>query len=108
MRHRNQTTLLKADEVDWIEADGNYVLLHAGTRAHTIRMTMTEIDRRLDSAMFVRIHRGIIVRVDQIAAIEPAWPGDYTATLKDGTTLKVTRTYRSRLLPRHEAASVGK
>ena len=69
---------------------------------------MTEIDRRLDSAMFVRIHRGIIVRVDQIAAIEPAWHGDYTATLKDGTTLKVTRTYRSRLLPRHEAASVGK
>ena len=104
VRHKNKTTLLRAGEVDWIEADGNYVLLHAGARVHTIRMTLTEVDRRLDSAMFTRIHRGIIVRVDQIAAIKPAWHGDYTATLKDGTTLKVTRTYRSRLLPRPRQA----
>lgn len=103
--HKKRTVLMKTEDIDWIESDGNYVLLHVQGQTHTVRMTMTELDRRLDSTMFARIHRGIIVKIDRIATVEPAWHGDYTATLKDGTILKVTRTYRSRLLPRRGTAA---
>jgi two-component system LytT family response regulator len=87
--------LLKAEDIDWIEAAGNYLRLHVGRDRHLLRETMAGIERQLDPKIFVRIHRSTIVNLDRITAFEPALHGDYSVTLQDGRTLTLTRTYRA-------------
>ena len=61
-----RVTLLKVDELDFIEADGNYAKLHVGPKAHLLREKMHDLEERLDPAKFVRIHRSVIVNLDRI------------------------------------------
>ncbi len=89
--------LIRADDIDWIEAAGNYLRIHVGRERHLVRDTLTSFERQLDPARFIRIHRSTIVHLDRISRLEPAFHGDYTITLADGRTLTLTRTYRARL-----------
>jgi two-component system, LytTR family, response regulator len=84
-------------EVDWICAADNYVSLHAGNREYLVRDTITQIERRLDPAVFVRIHRSTIVRLDLIVELLPELHGDFQVRLKNGATLSLSRTFRARL-----------
>ena len=84
--------------VDWLEAAGNYVRLHAGERRWLIRATLGSVQASLDPARFVRIHRSTIVNVDRIREIQPWVGGDYIAILRDGRQLRVSRTHREELL----------
>ena len=59
---------LKIEEIDWIEAAGNYVKLHAGQTAHLVRDTLSRLEAKLDPRQFLRIHRSMIVRIDRISA----------------------------------------
>jgi two-component system LytT family response regulator len=86
-----------ADDIDWIEAQGNYAALHAAGRVELIRVTMTSLERQLDQARFARIHRGVIVRIDRIRELAPHPTGEYGVRLHDGTRLLSGRTYRARL-----------
>ena len=70
---------VKADDVEWVDAQGNYVRLHAGGRAHMIRATMKSFEQQLDPERFVRVHRSAIVAVDCVERIEPHEHGS-TAT----------------------------
>jgi two-component system LytT family response regulator len=89
---------LPLETVDWIEAAGNYVRLHAGTRAELVRITLRGLLDQLDPTAFVRIHRSIVVNVGRIRSVHPWFGGDYTATLSDGRELRVSRHYRDALL----------
>lgn len=89
---------LKVDEIDWIEAAGNYVKLHAGRESHMVRETMNGIEGKLDPDKFLRIHRSTVVNIDRIKELHPMFSGDYAVILRNGTELALSRNYRERLL----------
>ena len=85
------------DEIDWIEAYGNYARVHTGPRTHLIRETMATLERALDVRRFARIHRSTIVNLDRVKQMDLWGSGDYMVRLADGTQLKLSRWYRDRL-----------
>ena len=89
---------LRSDEIDWIEAAGNYVKLHVGRETHMIRETMNGIEAKLDPDKFLRIHRSTVVHIDRIKELHPMFSGDYAVILRDGTELALSRNYRERFL----------
>lgn len=93
----NRSIFIRTDEVDWVEAAGNYIRLHVGNRAHLLRENLSRIESVLDPAKFCRIHRSTIVNIDRIHAVESMTRGDYVVTLRDGTKLASGRSYRDRL-----------
>jgi two-component system LytT family response regulator len=88
---------LRTDEIDWIEAAGNYVRLHVGSQAHLLRETMNGIEARLDPERFFRIHRCRIVNVERIQEMQPWLNGEYSVVLRSGVRLTLSRGYRERL-----------
>jgi two-component system, LytTR family, response regulator len=88
---------LRIDEIDWMEAEGNYVRLHVGKKSHLLRETMSRLEARLDPASFLRIHRSTIVNIDRIKEMESLFHGEYVLVLHDGTKLTSSRGYRDRL-----------
>lgn len=98
IRERDRMRFVQVDQVDWLEAAGNYVRLHVGPRTHLMRAALAELAAQLDRRHFVRIHRSTIVNVRRICEIQPWSGGDYIAILNDGTQLRVSRTYRDDFL----------
>ena len=84
-------------DIDWCEADGNYVRLHVGPQTHLVRGTMAHIESQLDGAQFVRIHRSTIVNVDRIQELHSSFGGEYVVLLHDKTRLTLSRGYRDGL-----------
>ncbi len=97
IRTGTRTRLLDPGEVDWFEASGDYVILHAGKRVHMIRETMDALERRLDPSRFARVHRSTIVALDRLCAFQLLPTRDALLTLRDGTELRASRRYRRRL-----------
>jgi two-component system LytT family response regulator len=98
VQRNGRIVLVRVDDVDWIESCANYARLHVGSTSHLVRLTMAELERRLDPSRFVRIHRSAIVRIDRVESIVPAMRGDFTVTLRDSPVeLRLSRTYRNRL-----------
>jgi len=93
---------LRTVDVDWIEAEGNYVRLHVGAASHLVRETIQGLDATLDPAQFIRIHRSTIVNLDRVREIEPLAHGEHRVVLTDGTKLTLSRGYRDRL-SRHQS-----
>jgi two-component system LytT family response regulator len=98
VKEQHRFVLLRAQDLDWIESAGNYVKLHAAGRTFMLRFTMLELERRLDPQRFARIHRSTIVNLDRIKEILPDWHGDFSVVLRDGTSLRLGRSYRDGLL----------
>lgn len=78
-------------DIDWIEAEGNYVCLHVGNREHEFRETLTELEEKLSPADFLRIHRSTIVNIRRIKEIQPWFHGHHRVLLQDGTDLRMSR-----------------
>jgi two-component system LytT family response regulator len=97
VRRGNEFTFVQVDDVDWIEGLGDYAGLHVGPKTHLIREPLNSLEVRLDRRQFVRIHRSTIVQVERIVRIEPSTNRDAVLMLRNGNTLRVSRTYRSRL-----------
>jgi len=95
VRDGGRILFLRTDEIDWIEAAGNYLKLHAGRHAHMMRETMAGIEAQLDPARFVRVHRSTIVNLDRVREMQPGPHGDSTLLLRDGTRLTLSRTCRA-------------
>jgi two-component system LytT family response regulator len=91
---------LRTDEIDWIEAAGNYVRLHVGNTSHLLRETMNAIEGRLDPEKFFRIHRSRIVNMERIQEMQPWLNGEYAVVLRTGTRLTLSRGYREKLQER--------
>lgn len=88
---------VKTTEIDWIEADRNYVRLHVGKTAHTIRERISHLDETLDPRLFARIHRSTIVNLNRVREMQQWFSGDYVVILEDGTRLRLSRHYRDRV-----------
>ena len=88
---------VRVEDVDWVEAHGNYVRLHTGPQVHVLRLTMNALERRLPVSRFARIHRSTIVNLDRVREMQPWFSGDYVVHLHGGTRLKLSRVYRDRL-----------
>ena len=89
--------LVEVDEIDWIEGAGVYARLVVGDKAHLLRTPLAELERRLDPTRFVRIHRSTIVNLDRVREARGHAHGEYILGLRDGTRLKVSRTYSDRI-----------
>lgn len=97
VRSGGKLTFVRPQEVDWIDAAGNYVRLHTAGRQHLIRETMKSIESRLDPDVFVRVHRSAIVNIDRVASLEPYFHGEYIVIMRDGAKLTSSRSHSGRL-----------
>ncbi len=89
--------VVKTNEIDWIGAEADYACLHAQSKKHLLRETLSALESHLDSQKFLRIHRSTIVNLDRIQALESLSHGEMALILKDGTRLTASRNYRARL-----------
>jgi two-component system LytT family response regulator len=85
------------EAIDYLEADGNYVVLHAGGQEYRTRETMNAFEERLSKTEFVRIHRSAIVNRKRIKELRPWFTGEYAVVMTSGKELTLTRSYRDRL-----------
>ena len=88
------TTLVAIDSIDWVESADNYVQLHVGAERHLLRMTMTELEKRLTDSELVRVHRRAIVNLRRVHEVQPTSHGDFRIVLHDGATVTMSRRYR--------------
>jgi two-component system, LytTR family, response regulator len=88
---------LKPAEIDWIEADANYVKIHAAGSVHHVRETLQSLEKPLPKATFMRISRSAIVNLDRIRDLQPLFYGAYSVHMKDGARFTLSRNYRDRL-----------
>ena len=102
IKDRGKVIIVNEADVDWIEAEGDYVRVHTGGRGHLLRETMAAMAERLDPARFARIHRSTIVNVSRIRELKPHPNREYTVVLQDGTRLKLSRGYRDALQGRFD------
>lgn len=97
IRTPGHITIVRTEDIDWIEAADNYVNVHCGSETHLLRETMNTIELRLPPRQFQRVHRSAIVNIDRIKELQPWFRGDYRILLRDGTQLTLSRTYREQL-----------
>ncbi|HEX8633591.1 MAG TPA: LytTR family DNA-binding domain-containing protein [Pyrinomonadaceae bacterium] len=96
---------LRTQELDWIEAEGNYLRVHVGRESHLLRETMNRLASKLDPDKFLRIHRSTLVNIERIKELQPLFSGDYVVILRDGKQLTLSRSYRDKLLELFENSS---
>lgn len=90
----DRIVFLKPEEIDHIEAAGNYVVLHTGKERHILRETMTAMEARLAGAGFARISRSIIVNLGRVREVQPLMGGQYCVVLKTGARFDMTTSLR--------------
>jgi two-component system LytT family response regulator len=97
IRNGRELYFVRAEDVEWADAQGNYVRLHAGGKFHMLRRPFSDFEASLDPRLFVRIHRSTIVNLEQVCRLTPQGHGEYVITLKNGARLTTSRTYTARL-----------
>jgi two-component system LytT family response regulator len=97
VKGRDRTFLVAVNDVDWIEAEGKYIRLHAGGSAHLVRESISDVEERLDGRKFLRIHRATIVNVRRILEMHRGFGGSVFVVLRDGTKLTMSRRYRGKI-----------
>jgi two-component system LytT family response regulator len=100
IRSTGKIALVLVEDIDWLESDGDYVRIHARGKKHLLRTRIGDLERQLDPARFIRIHRSSMVALHRIAAMTPATNGDYVIILNDGSQLNLSRTYRENVFSR--------
>lgn len=98
VRSSGKVFFVKMEDIDWVEAADNYIVLHLAHETHILRETMNSIQGRLDPAKFIRVHRSRIVNVERIKELQPWFHGEYLIVLNDGTQLTLSRSYREKLM----------
>ena len=97
VRNAGHVYFIQPAEIVWVEANGDYVTLHASDRNHLLRDTMQSMEKRLTGYGFRRIHRSTIVNLSYIVELIANENGDYQVVLKDKQALKLSRSYRDEL-----------
>lgn len=97
IKERDSVFFVKTENIDWVEAAKDYVVIHIGQKKHLLRESMTRMEKRLDPNTFVRIHRSSIVNIERIKELKSYFHGDYIVYMKDGSELKLSRRYWSRV-----------
>lgn len=94
IKESGRVFFVESDEVDHFEASGNYVALHTHGKQHLVHGTLTQMEQKLDPEKFLRIHRSAIVNIDSIRELQPHFNGEYVVLLKNGSRLKVSRSFK--------------
>jgi len=97
VKDNDKIAFLNKDEIDWVEADGDYVCIHKDTHTHLVRATLKSVEAELQTPQFQRIHRSTIVNLNHVREIISAKKGEAIVVMKAGERLKVSRTYGSAL-----------
>jgi len=97
VKSAGRVLFLKAAEIDWIEAAGNYVNLHVGKESYLLRGRMSELEKRFNPDQFFRIHRSTMVNLDRVKELQPLFKGEGIVVLKDGQQLSASRRCSQRL-----------
>jgi two-component system LytT family response regulator len=100
IRSAGRVHFVIVDEIEWAEAEGNYVRLHIRSESHLLRQTMNAFQKQLDPNRFIRIHRSTLVSLECIKELQPWFGGEYIAILHNGKRLNVSRTFRKKLTER--------
>jgi two-component system LytT family response regulator len=108
VRDGERYLLVRTGDVHAFEAEGNYVRLKTDAGSYMVRMTMADLEKKLDPARFARIHRSAVVNIDRIERITPAWHGDFEVLLAGGQRLRLSRNFRERLLGDGRGAPAGR
>ncbi|MEE4279129.1 MAG: LytTR family DNA-binding domain-containing protein [Halieaceae bacterium] len=95
VRKGDVVELLPFRDIDWVDAAGDYMCVHAGGETHILRSTMKELSQRLAHGTFARIHRSTLVNLRKVTGITPLTKGECTLHLGEETQLKVSRNYRA-------------
>ena len=96
IREAGRVVFLKLDEIDWIEAEGNYLRLHVGKASYLLRETMGTAEARLAPKKFLRLSRSTLVNLERVKEWQPLFHGDSVVILHDGTRLTLSRGYREK------------
>lgn len=83
-------------DIDWIEASGNYAILHVGGETFEIRSSLARLEAELDPRRFVRVHKSHVVNITRVAEVTPWVSGDWRIRLQDGAEVNLSRRYRQR------------
>jgi two-component system LytT family response regulator len=100
VKNNDRVLLLKPSEIDWVEADGDYVRLHVRQKSHLMRSTLAEMERRLEPEGFVRVHRSRLVNLARVREFLPLFQGESVVVLKDGVRLSASHTGMKQLQER--------
>lgn len=97
LKSDRKIVLLRTAEIEWIEAAGNYVNIHARHSTHFVRETMHSIEQKMPPDRFMRIHRSTIVNLDRVKELKAGANGEYVVLMQNGQPLTLSRGYRSQL-----------
>ena len=97
IRDDNGTVRLDVARIDWVDAAGDYMCVHADGRTYVLRETMKSLEAILDPKVFQRVHRSTIVNIQRVRRLRPHTNGEYFLTLDDGQEIKLSRSYRDRV-----------
>lgn len=97
IRDGGKTTWVRQEDIEWIDAAGDYMCVHALGETHIMRKTMKELEQELNSEFLHRIHRSTIVNVHHVKEMQAHINGEYFLTLNCGHTVKLSRTYKNKL-----------
>jgi two-component system LytT family response regulator len=100
VKNAGEVLFLKISEIDWIEAADYYVCLHVGAKTHLLRRSMAEVEQELEEAAFCRIHRSVIVNLEQVRRLEINEGGGTDVALNGGARLRLSRRYKKELQAR--------
>jgi two-component system, LytTR family, response regulator len=94
VKNGERTAFVKVNDLDYVEAAANYVILHAGVQNHILRETLTNLESRLSPRTFLRVHRSVIVNLERVIGVKPAPRGEHLVVLRNGKELPLTRGVR--------------
>jgi two-component system, LytTR family, response regulator len=97
IRQGRETVRVPVASIQWIDAAGDYMCIHAGGETHILRGTMKELEDMLDPKLFQRVHRSTIVNLRLVKSLRAHMNGEYFLTLESGHELKLSRTYRDKV-----------
>ena len=98
VRADGRVVFLKPEEIVWVEAADNYVVLHLASHERLmVRETLSAVEERLGAASFARVNRSAIVNLHEVKELQPTAHGDYSVVLRDGTKVPLSRSLRGRL-----------
>jgi LytTr DNA-binding domain len=97
LRDGARSIVVPFDDINWIQSEDNYVLVHADSKSYTARQRMRDVESQLDAARFVRVHRSAIVNVVRVSEVRPLTHGDFEVVLRCGAAVRGTRSRRAAL-----------
>jgi two-component system LytT family response regulator len=97
IKSERRILFIEPREIMYVEAEGNYVLLHGKAKSHMLRESLRNVEQTLEPYGFVRIHRSTLVNAAHVSAVQPWTTGEYILHLKNGKELTVTRKYKANL-----------